>query len=140
MPAVDSAFQREELPPFPSSADMQAADADNGNQLQRAEWPPSPPTSEVTRTASLPTGQRANGVQNLSTSAAILAVRQEASSTARAPEQPIRTQQDESIRNTQLRQPSAPLSPKGRSAKAMAWLQRRGKLPPMQARARVLQH
>ena len=96
--------------------------------FQREELPASPQPSEATRTASVSSGRRTGAGHSPGTSAAASAPQQ----------QPVQAQS--SGQTLQLSGPlptSGAASMGGRSAKAIAWLQRRGKLPPMQARAHV---
>ena len=136
--APHAAFERDELPPSPiPTFGMGTAAADVAAVLQYEDLPPAPEASEVTLSAPLhqdgPANRRA---QSPVASAAASAPPLQTSATV----WPSQGQHTEAAAHVQAAQPSTCTSPNGRSAKAMAWLQRRGKLPPMQARKRVSQH
>ena len=134
--AAATTFHREELPPSPPGTNLHAAAVDRGTVFQREVLPPSPADVEVTRTELHRDTARATDVQSPSASAATLTHSLQNPAATRAPQ----AQPSEPVPYVVPAQSSAPASPNGRSARAMAWLQRRGKLPPMQARARVSQH
>jgi len=133
-----SAFERAELPPSPMPASgMGMAAADIAAVLQYDELPPAPAASEATHSAPLrQDGAASCGARSLVASAVTSAPPLQTSGTAWASQ----VQHTEAVAHVQTGQPNGCTSPNGRSAKAMAWLQRRGKLPPMQARKRVSQH
>ena len=135
--APHAVFERGELPPSPMAEFiMGAAAAEIGANLQHEELPPAPAGSDITLLAPSHQNEENTSAQSPVASAAASAPPQQASAAFWA----LHAQPSEDAAHVQTAQPSARTSPNGRSAKATAWLQRRGKLPPMQARARVSQH
>ena len=159
-PTDGATFEREELPASPvggggafdggghalvlsqeipvARPQMISADAAGAQVFQREELPPSPQPSEAARTVSLPRERRTGAGRTPGASAATSAPQTQptvlggqAQSGGHAPLSVQASQQSGQP------QTGGPALPSGRSAKAIAWLQRRGKLPPMQARAHV---
>ena len=133
--APRAAFERVELPPSPTPA-FGMGTADSAAILNYEDLPPAPADSEGTLSARLHQDGASDGVQNPVASAATFAPPQQHIVAARVSQ----AQPGLARVHVPVDQPDANTSENGRSAKAISWLRRRGKLPPMQARARVSQH